>query len=202
MRTRLLAAAVLACAAAVALPAHAAAPKPQITDPAGDNRVPNAGLDIVSATFSTSGTTAKVRGKQVYTPTRLVVSVAYAGAVATDPYATHQVTFRSPACGEVYLELYAGGPYGDAECVSGGFDFAAVAQGNVLTFTVPFSAIGKQYFKTGAALTDLVVYTAVGDPLLGYESNELAGVPAANGAPLPLDGTVDTATGTAPFKIG
>ena len=194
MRTRLLAVLLAACAA---VPAGAAAPKPQITDPSGDSRVPAAGMDIVSATFSTSGTTAKVRGKKVYTPTKLVVAVTYAGSVAQDPYATHEVMFQLPSCGEIYLEVYSGATYGTADCLTDPFEFSSTVSGSTLTYSVPFGTIGKQYVKPGVALTDLLVYSAAGDPVIGFESRELTSV-----MPGVVDGSVDSATTTTAFKIG
>jgi hypothetical protein len=179
--------------------------KPQIVDPLGDGRVPGAGADVVSALFATEGTTAKVRGKQVYTPTRLVVTVKYAGAVAEDPYVTHQVLFQAPGCGEVYLEVYAGGTYGTKECVAGGsFEFSAKRTANALTYSVPFGLVGRSYLKPGKTLTGLLVYTAAGEPQFGSESEETAR-PVSElvaGDDTTLDGTVDRATTTATFTIG
>ena len=191
MRTRLIAIVIAACAAVPA----GAAPAPQITDPAGDARVPVTGMDIVSATFSTAGTTAKVRGKSVYTPTKLVVAVTYSGDVTTDPYATHAVVFNAPTCSEIYLQVYSGGTYGATGCSSATFEFTSAVSGHTLTFTVPFATIGKQYLKPGTTLTDLVVYSAASEPLFGYESRELSSaVPG-------VDGAIDSATTTASFRI-
>ncbi len=196
MRTRLLAVLLAACTAA--LPAHAGAPKPQITDKTGDEKVPNApGMDIVSATFSTAGTTARVGKRTVYTPTTLVVTVAYAGPVAADPYVTHTVLFTVPGCGEAYLEVFGGGTYGVADCLSDEFAFTTAVSGATLTYRLPFASIGKQYLKAGAALTDLVVYSALGDPVEGFETEELSSI-ATGGL---VEGAVDLASTTAAYKV-
>ncbi|HEV2891367.1 MAG TPA: hypothetical protein VGX28_13425 [Frankiaceae bacterium] len=195
MRIRLLSVAAVAVLAA-ALPAGAAAPKPQITDPAGDARTQAAGADIVSVLFGTTGTTTKVGRKSVYTPSKLVVDVTYSAAPSTDPYVSHQVTFTAPGCGNVYLEIYSGGTFGVADCLpeDTSFDVSYKAAGNVLSISLPFNTIGKQYFKVGSSLTDLAAYTALADPVLGYESQELAGIAEA-------DGSIDYATSPATFKI-
>lgn len=198
MRIRLLSVAAVAALAA-ALPAGAA-PAPQITDPAGDARTQSAGADIVSVLFGTQGTTTKVGRKSVYTPAKLTVAVTYSAAPSTDAYVSHQVAFTAPGCGEVYLEMYTGGTFGSADCLEDPFDFSYKADGNVLTVTLPFNTVGKQYFKVGSSLTDLVAYTAFADPVLGYETQELISVAAAE-AGAPVDGAIDYATSTASFKI-
>jgi hypothetical protein len=190
VRTSLLASA-LAASLAFAAPGHAAAPKPQITDPAGDAKPgTGAGFDVVSALFHTQGTTAKVRGKKVYTPSKLLVTVTYAGPVSADPYAAQIVAFDAPGCASVYLESYAGGTtYGTADCLADSFEFSVTSAGNTQTFAIPFALIGKTHLKKGAALTGLTTYTALADPVVGYESVEVAGQAA------------DTATTAAPYTI-
>lgn len=201
MRIRLLSVAAVA-ALATALPSFAA-PAPQITDPKGDARGGAAGTDIVSALFATQGTTAKVGKKTVYTPTKLVVDVTYAAAPSTDPYVSHQVVFTAPGCGTVYLEVYALGTFGVADCMPDdtSFDVTYKVTGNTMQFTLPFTVIGKQYFKPGSSLTDLVAYTAVSDPVFGYESQEVVGAVASE-AGVPADGAIDFATTKASYRIG
>lgn len=197
MRTRLLAVAAVAALAA-AVPATAAS-APQITDPTGDARNQSAGADIVSALFGTQGTTAKVGRKTVYTPSKLVVTVTYAAAPSTDPYVSHQLTFELPGCGNVYMQVFNGSStWGDADCLGedATFDPSYKMAGSTITWTLPFNSIGKQYFKPGTALTDLVAYTAVAEPVLGIESQLVAG-----DAPVPVDAALDYATTTAAYKI-
>ena len=198
MRTRLLAVAAVAALGAT-LPASAA-PAPQITDPAGDAVTKEAGADIVSALFRTEGTSAKVGRKTVYTPTKLAVDVTYAAAPSTDPHVAHVVSFTAPGCGNVYLEVYALGTYGVADCSppDTSFDVTYKITGNVISYSLPFTVLGKQFFKPGSSLTDLVAYTAASDPTRGIESYEMVAI--APVAP-PVDGSIDFATSTASFKI-
>lgn len=198
MRIRLLSIAAVAVLA-TAVPSSAAA-KPQITDPKGDARTGNAGADVVSVLFGTQGTTAKVGKRTVYTPSKLVVNVTYAAAPSADPHVSHQVTFTAPGCGTVYLEIYSGGTYGNADCLpeDSAFDISYKASGNTLSLSLPFNTIGKQYLKRGAALTDLVAYTAVADPLLGFESQEVGGLVLGEAG---ADAAIDYASSAAAYKI-
>lgn len=190
MRIPLLAAALVG---SLALTTSAtAAPKPQITDPAGDAVALGAGYDVVSALFSTEGTTTRVGRRTVYTPTKLKVTVTYAGNVAADPYAAQVVSFDIGNCSDVYLESYDGGTYGIAGCVTDAFDFSVKKTGKTMTFTLPFSVVGKAYLKKGAVLTGLRTYTAVADPVVGYESQEVG---------LDVAGAVDSAATDVPYKI-
>jgi len=146
-------------------PAHAV-PKPQIVDPSGD-AVTGASYDIVSATFSTART-----GRR---PTKLVVKVAYAGDVTTDPYAAQVVRFVMPECGAAYLEVYAGTTYGTADCVDDAFTFGVRTSGRTLTLTLPFAAVGTSYLGPGVELTALGTWTTVAEPTSGAEPGDLAG---------------------------
>lgn len=181
----------VAVALAVALAAPvSAAPKPQITDPAGDALLAG-GYDIVSALFSTTGTTVKVGRKTVYTPTKLLVTVRYNATVPADAYAAQVVTFNAPGCDNIYLETYTGGTYGTANCLEESFTFSAKPSGKTVTFSLPFSIIGKATLKKGARLTALRTYTAIADPVVGYETGEFTMGQAA----------VDSATTDAAYKI-
>lgn len=184
----------LGAALALTLPTGAA-PKPQITDPVGDALVgAGPGYDVVSALFTTSGTTVKAGRRLVYTPTKLVIVLTYAGTVATDQWAAQVVTFDAPGCTSVYLERFAAATYGRAACLGDDFEFTAKAAGRTLTFTLPFSVVGKERLRKGAVLTRLRTYTAFADPVLGYETGEAAGVFGA--------GVVDEASTTAGYPIG
>lgn len=168
MRARLAAAAALSALAVAALPGHAAAPVPQITDPTGDAFIPEASLDIVSGLFATSG---KKVGKK-YTPTQLVVTVTYAAAPNSSPLASHNVLFELPGCGAIYLQLYFGGTYGTTGCTEGSFDFTAAVKDKTVTYTVPFNTLGKQ-MKAGVVLTSLRAYVTGADPVLGITPADL-----------------------------
>lgn len=181
----------VAAAAALSFTSPAdAAPKPQIVDATGDAPA-GAGYDVVSALFTTAGSTAKVGRKTVYTPTKLVVVVTYAGNVAADAYATQVVTFDAPGCDDVYLQTYSGGTFASADCLEDPFDVSVKTSGKTVTFTVPFGTLGKQYLKPGAVLSGLATYTALAEPVLGYETGELTLGTA----------TVDTATTDKVYKI-
>lgn len=95
LRVALLTALLLALGA---LHPAGAAPKPLLTDPPGDAKVLGSGFDIVSASFSTKGTTKKVGKKTVYKPVYLVTSVTLAGPPSTDKGATVTLTAESSAC--------------------------------------------------------------------------------------------------------
>lgn len=192
---RLLVAAV-AATFALAAPGHGAVPKPQIVDPTGDALPPiSAGYDVVSALFRTEGTTAKVGRRTLYTPTKLVVTVTYAGSVPTEDVAAQVVMFDAPGCARVYLERYAlGSTYGTAECLADPFSFNTKASGKTLTFTLPFATVGKGFLKPGAVLTNLRTYTSIAEPVLGFEAGEVAGPAEA--------GTVDNAETDAPYRVG
>lgn len=162
-------------AVALASSASAAAPQPQITDATGDQvPVAGAGYDVVSALFSTSGTTTKVKKKKVYTPTKLVVTLTYAGDVAKEDYATQVVEFDTPACENVYLQVYAGvtATYGDGDCLptDTSVEFDAKAAGKTLTLTLPLSLFGSGVLKSGTVFTNLDTYTAYAEPAFGLET--------------------------------
>ena len=169
---RTVATAVAAIAALSFMPAAGAAPKPQIVDATGDAAA-GAGYDIVSALFTTAGTSAKAGRKTVYTPTKLVVTVTYASTVPADAYATQVVEFSAPGCEGVYLQTFSGGTFGSADCLEDPFDVSVKAAGKSVTFTLPFGVLGKQYLNKGAVLSGLTTYTALADPVLGYETGEL-----------------------------
>jgi hypothetical protein len=166
MRLRLAAVTAAAALAAVALPGHAAAP--QITDPSGDALLPSAGLDIVSALFSTDGKTVVVGKKKTYVPKVLKVTVTYADAADTSDLASQAVMFDVAGCGAVLLQRYSGGTWSTADCTgdeSPGFD--AVAVGRTIVFTLPFSSLGKQV-KRGTGLTNLRTWAGLAEPVAGF----------------------------------
>jgi hypothetical protein len=164
----------LLAALAICAPAHAAPkPLPQITDPAGDATAMGPRYDVVSGLFATTGVTTKVRGRRVYTPTKLVVTVTYAGAVAADSYSTQVVSFKVPGCGGVYLEMFGGQTYGGADCLDAAFVFGAVRTGSTLTVTLPFATLGKGRLGRGVELGELTTWTNVADPQYGYETGDL-----------------------------
>lgn len=191
MRTQLLAASLTAALAFAAAGPADAAPKPQITDATGDARpTGGSGADVVSALFSTAGTTAKLGKKTVYTPNKLVVTVTYAGAVPSGANVAQVVQFDAPGCTDVYLESFDTGIWGSADCLEDDFAFTVKKSGKTVTFTLPFKVLGTKHLKRGATLTSLRTYTAHADPVFGYETVEIGGGLGAAG----LDDAVTTAT--------
>jgi hypothetical protein len=174
MRTRTAALAAM-LAACLPVPAHAAA-RPQIVDPAGDQVAAMGGsYDVLSALFTTGGVNVRAGRKTVYVPTRLVVTVTYAGPVAADSYRAQVVSFATAEC-RVYLEVYGAAPdtYGSASCLDTAFTFPVKATGATLAFTLPLSAL-KPYLAPGTMLTNLSTWTNVAEPMSGYESGDLIG---------------------------
>lgn len=189
MRARLAAVTAAAAVALLTLPSHAGV-APQITDPTGDGALPMASLDIVSALFATSGTTAKVGKKTVYTPKQLEVTVTYAAAPETAPGASQAVLFNVTGCGEVLLQrYYDNGTYGSAECLDASFDFTVEAKGNTLQFSLPFNTLSPAP-KKGTSVTNLRTWTGGADPVVGF-------------GPTDVDETYvnDTGSTTATYKI-
>jgi hypothetical protein len=181
MRIRLAAVATAAVVTGLALPGSAApAPKPQITDPAGDAFIPEGSIDILSALF----TTDKPRKK----PSKLVVTVTYGAPPDSYDPASDAVVFTVPGCGEVLLNRSGAATDGFADCVEGIFPVSAQVKGNTVTFTLPFKAI--KGLKAGAVLTGLRTWTSGADPVLGYS-------PAMDEEQL----TADTASTTATYKV-
>ncbi len=173
MRLRLLAAAAVVASCALALPGHtAAAPKPQIVDDAGDAVIPQDDLDILSGLFATSGTTAKVKGKTVYTPKKLEVTVTYSAPASTFPIATHGVTFDLSGCGRVYLQTYYLDTWAEAACIEGSLPVEVTAKGDALVYSIAMSSLGKT-MKAGAKLTSLRVFSGGADPVVGIGPHDL-----------------------------
>lgn len=190
MRARLVAVSAAAALAVLTVPSHAAV-APQITDPTGDSLVPMASLDITSGRFATTGTTAKVGKKTVYTPKNLVITLSYAGTPDVSRGATYYALFDVAGCGEVLLEMYATGTWATADCLEDSFDFDAVAKGpNSLEFTMPLSTFGKGV-KAGTKITSMRALTGGSDPLVGF-------------GPVDFDESFvsDTATSTQTYVIG
>ena len=188
MRTRLVTAAVLATGlAAFALPSSAAtAPAPQIQDATGDSLAPVKGLDIVSGLFATSGTGTP--GKKGYVPKSLVITITYAGDVATAEGYEQEVTFMSD-CGAVKLQAYAGASYAVADCLADSFEPDVTVAGTTMTFTLPFGTFDG--LKAGATLTDLHTNTTLGDPVVGLSLTDVT----------VEDASSDVAATTASYKI-
>ncbi len=182
MRARLVTAtALLVGLGAFALPSGAAtAPVPQMTDPAGDSYAPMGGMDIVSGLWSTTGTTAKVGGRSVYTPKNLVVTIGYADAVTMNPGAGHEVRFTAPNT-TYLLDVFGTSSY----AYDGDFNeipMTVAVAGKNLVLTLALADMG---LKPGAELSALRALTTAAEPVDGtsvpvfFEGSPLGTAPEA-----------------------
>ena len=184
MRARLAAVVAAAVLTGLAVPGHAA-PAPQITDAKGDVVVPEASLDIVSALFSTTG----IKLGKKYKPTKLVVTVTYAAAPNTSELGSQAVLFALPGCGEMLMQRYSGGTYGNSGCSADAFDFSVAVKGNTVTFTAPFGVLGSK-MKPGVVLSNLRTWTGGADPVVGFGPADFS-----------EDLVADTASTTKTYKV-
>jgi hypothetical protein len=163
MRTRLIGLAAAAGLAVAAFPAHAAsAPKPQITDPAGDANgvndqglglpvpssatpIDNSGADITSVLFQTTFVTKKVKKKTVKVPSGFTVTLnlSAAPAVQTD-FRVSATTAGCGSSGSVRFEYSTSVAQtgGSADCfgLTTNTAYAGVTtavKGSAITWTVP-----------------------------------------------------------------
>lgn len=199
---------IAAVAAVLAFAAPADAKPFTYTDPKGD--MPVAGVDIVSVTYSTTGTTttSKVRGRKVqtYTPTHLVVTLGLAGAPVEQPGIKYKVDADVGGCGVFALSYAPGTVYsqsfgpsslylgcGGADPIGGEgqilFPKAAV-KGSTITWELSLKTLPKNV-RAGAVFGGLNATVDVVEPALGVQGLEETGGPAL----------LDTATSTATWKL-
>ena len=137
------------------------------TDEAGDGVAP--GDDITKVTYTTSGTTAKVGKKTVYTAKNLVFTIETAAPVVSTGYVQYNVQGVVDGCGEFYLGAAPGSALDtiSAACPDDDtVDFAAATyevKGNTITFTVPLDGT----FKKGVKIDTPYAYTGLVDPVTG-----------------------------------
>jgi hypothetical protein len=199
--------------AVTALPSDAApTTKPQIVDAPNDAVGGQPQTEIVSALWTTSGTTytEKVRGKKrtVYLPKMLVATVTLAGAPATTAPFTYETSAQVAGCGEVRFVYTPGTVYsgiisdrflwydcGPGDSISGpGLTLVPNVRMKVgaksITWEYPIRALGTSV-KVGAAVTEFRAAADVVDPVLGlYSPGFLLGTP------------IDLATSDAVWKLG
>jgi hypothetical protein len=203
MRARLIPVVAAAGLLAAVLPAHAATPKPQVVDPAGDaNALNDQGLpapvpgntatpaddsaaDIKSVLFQTTFKTRHVHGKLVRTPTGSTVTMTLAAAPVTNTM--YRVIVAAAGCStEIFFEYDVTPAFGvnDVRCAAVGLSSStygvgpAVAKGSTITWTLPLKA-----FPVGTTFTGL--------------SAETRGDTGAAYAPV-----IDNAATTAAFTVG
>jgi hypothetical protein len=189
MRTRLIGLAAAAGLAVATLPAHAAsAPKPQITDPAGDANglndqgagtplpsvstpVDDAAADITGITLQTVFVTKKVKHKTVKKPVGSTITVSFSGALDTNTFYAVSFTSAGTSCKSVNLvydtssvPLYAQNR-GICEDTTTGSTIAgpqAKVSGSNLVWSLPLSA-----FPVNTTLSNIGAQTLTGAvPLL------------------------------------
>lgn len=200
--------ALLAVAGAVAFAAPAEAKPFSYSDPR--DMPAHAGLDIVSVSYATEGTTStrKVRGRTVrtYEPTKLVVTMTLAGAPLTEPGVRYRSDAQIDGCGwmsfwysrgaandalpQSWLNVGCGGPAGTTGGDTLFIDPKFTIKGSKLSWTVPLKALPKNA-RAGALLFDFRSSVDVVDPAFGFLGPDDAG-----------DGIIDSARSDADWEIG
>lgn len=210
-RLALLLAAVVA--AAVPMTAGAAAPKPLLTDPAGDARVLGGGFDIVSGNFATTGTTKKVGKKTVYTPKYLLTSLTLAAPPSTTPGMVITFFADSSACdGGTFEWTYRPGNklFGDGDVfITGcGAPLATdgpseivgtiiTVSGNTITWKLALADMGRD-LPVGSTFSNFRAYADVNDPSSFYGTN----IGNESGTGLGIDTSIDSAkTDSTTYKL-
>lgn len=154
-----------------------AAPKPtppQIVDPKGDATGGQAGHDIVSVDFKTTG----VGTGKAYLPKKLVVTLTLAAAPQTQGAFSYNVDADTDSCGRLSVK-YApgnaiGGVIGDTyatfgSCAEGVF-FPAKVKGSVVTFDFALKSIGLDRGTEFSAFTASVDLSEPAGALFGTDS--------------------------------
>ena len=178
-RTRLVTSILIGGLVVAALPAHAAKPKPQVTDPSGDANgvndqalgapVPSAGTgpaslaaaDITGVTFATTFGKKKVHRKTVKVVKGFTVTMALAAAPSL-PNIIYRVSAAAAGCGtDVFFEYTSGGdtqvrcPNEDVTKDSTTYTSApAVVKDKTITWSLPVSA-----FPAGTSFSTLNAQT-------------------------------------------
>ena len=208
---------VLAASAALfvgfATSSHAAAPAPapQVVDPAGDEYSGQAGEDIVSIVWSTTGTTTVTKkGKKkitTYTPKNLVATMNLSDAPDTRPGIRYVVNAASD-CGDLDLTVVhdptgAVVPSGYTACGDGAIVDPEVTFGpKSVVWTIP---LGLLPFKVGSTLSAFDGYVDASEFVLGIMGpGDAVSVGIVGDRTLPVHGAAvaDFAKGDTTWKIG
>lgn len=173
--------------------------------------MPVGGVDIVSVTYATEGTTTtkKVRGKTVktYEPAKLLVTLKLAEAPIEQAGIKYKVESEVEGCGTfsfayapgtVYSgllgpsSLYVGCGGADPVGGEGQIIFPKMAvNGSSIVWTVSLKTLPKNV-RAGARLSGLNATVDLVEPVLGVQGLEESGGPAL----------IDTATSDAEWVIG
>jgi hypothetical protein len=185
---------------ALATTAHAGpTAAPQIKDPAGDATGGQAGTDIVSVLFTTSG---KGSGKS-YVPKGFSVTMTLAGPALSGPGYTYEVHATTNTCGDIDFTYEPGTPYENVTGANGWAEWGScdnqAGDGNIELLTVEtsgnkviwefgFKAIG---LKVGTVFSNMKAFVDPSNPALPLPASSFAGE---------LD-LIDVATGTGTWKV-
>jgi hypothetical protein len=193
--------------------AHAAT-EPQVKDASGDAVDQQAGHDITGVSYEVTKTVTKtvktVKGKKITvtttTPKDLVVTLKLAGAPAQTPGVLYDTSVNT-ACGALQLQSYYDA---SAQGMVDYSNFAECGPDNTLagvtintydmsptvvfgptsiSYTISFKALPKE-IKLGATWDSPSAYTALSDPLFGFDTVTFVDPATA----------IDTATGSS-FKL-
>lgn len=169
--------------AATQNPSNAAAPKPQIVDPAGDAVGMQGGADIVSVTYATTG----VGSGRAYVPKKLVITMTTAADVFTTPGLTYEVSAMTTSCDVVTFSAQQGTPYSAVVGVNGWAEWGSctkpttdgdssvelitvVAKGKTLTWSYSIKMLPKD-LKIGTAFSDFEARVDPTNPVVPFPSS-------------------------------
>ncbi len=192
---------VLAAGLAVALcavPGNAAAPRPQVVDPAGDSIGNQGTADVVSATWRTTGdtTTTRVRGRKVtrYTPRKLVATINLAAAPTASPPLEYETSADVAGCGTVRF-TYTPGTVGSQILGDGslwidcGDETDPTTGDNLLLISGLEVQVGAKSLTWSISLKMLPKHVHVGSKVSAFSAAVHVVEPVFG-----LDGTTDTGT--------
>ncbi|HVE97597.1 MAG TPA: hypothetical protein VNA12_00265 [Mycobacteriales bacterium] len=197
MRVRPILTVALAMTALVA-PYAGAAPKPQIEDPAGDQRG-SGDYDIVSVGFDVTKKAGKLKD--------LVVTFTLGSAPTMGSLPSYNLRGDVAGCGTFLLYSYtraAGGMAPDHNLVFSGCGSetdpatgdpeqaltpTAEIKGNAIIYTVKFAEMPKEIQK--ATFDAMTAWTAPAEPVVGYTVADFVD-----------EGAFDSAASTSSFKVG
>jgi len=166
---------VLAVLAAPSLAAPKAKPvPPQIVDPKGDSLGGQAGFDILSVEYKTSG----LGSGKAYVPKKLIVTLTLAGPPRTEGLVAYTMRAETDTCGRFIVKYTPGtavsGLIGDTyatfgSCAEGMF-FPAKVKGSVVTFEFGLKATG---IDRGTEVSDFIATVDLSDPALGSFGSDI-----------------------------
>jgi hypothetical protein len=195
VKLRALALPAVLCVGLVGMPTSGAAVGNDIVDPAGDAVAAQASLDITGVDFHMTSTTTRTvvptRGKNgrkqvvtTVTPKDLVVTMSLGAVPSVQPGVSYQVGAETE-CGHLFIYSYfsatdagptdvfqfsgCGGP--DPTATDGEANLSleptVTVNGSTISWSVPAKALPKE-ISLASGWTELIAYTAVTEPVVGY----------------------------------